>query len=78
MDLDWKARMTRTQQPTQPATLAPEVQLHLREQLRAARACVLRDAEAFTAVVEVVERIDRPAGGNGHGMTHTSKLPTHL
>lgn len=36
-----------------------EARLHLRDQLRAARALVLKDAEAFDAVVQVVERIGR-------------------
>ncbi len=49
-------------------SLAPEVRRHLRDQLRSARAQVLRDAEAFGAVVQVVERIGRLAGVDGHGM----------
>lgn len=48
--------------------LAPEVRRHLRDQLRAAPAEVLQDAEAFGAVVQVVERIGRLAGVDGHGM----------
>ena len=41
------------------SSLPFEARLHLRDQLRAARALVLKDAEAFDAVVQVVERIGR-------------------
>lgn len=58
--------------------LAPEVRRHLRDQLRAARARVLQDAEAFGAIVQVVERIGRLAGANGHGMGHFKGAVTAL
>jgi len=38
-------------------TLAQEVALHFRDQLRAARAAALRDAEAFQEIVFVLERL---------------------
>lgn len=50
------------------APLAPEVRRHLRDQLRSARAQVHQDAEAFGAVAQVIERIGRLVGVDGHGM----------
>ncbi len=43
--------------PNQSSTLKLEVALHFRDQLRAARAAALRDAEAFPDIVFVLERL---------------------
>ena len=50
------------------SSLPYAARLHLRDQLRSARAMVLKDAEAFDAVVHVVERIGRLLRPKGTGM----------
>lgn len=52
MKLDGKLRV-----PSPMADIGQEVALHFRDQLRAARAVALRDAEAFQEIVFVLERL---------------------
>jgi hypothetical protein len=44
--------------------ISPEVAVHFRDELRAARARALQDAESFQAVVQVVERLGEYLNGN--------------
>jgi len=52
----------------QPDELTPEEKRFFREQLRDARAQVLRDAEGFESIVRVVERLGRFLKPDGKGL----------